>query len=78
MAFDAVDLLLWQADDVDTIASRAGLLAPTLGVETSHLIDWCTAFAAMTALELAESPEADPDRIEMYLALADEAPRSRS
>jgi streptomycin 6-kinase len=75
VAFDAVDLLLWQADDVDTIEARAGLLAPAIGAESSHLLDWCIAFAAMTALELAESPDADLDRIQMYLALADRAPR---
>ena len=76
VAFDAIDLLLWQADGVDTIATRAGLLAPAIGAEAGHLLEWCTAFAAMTALELAESPDADPDRIQMYLALADRAPRS--
>ena len=74
VAFDAIDLLLWQADDVDTIAARAELLAPAIGAETGHLFEWCTAFAAMIALELAESPDASPDRVQTYLALAAQAP----
>lgn len=75
LAFDAIDLLLWQADDVDTIAARAQHLAHAISADTSHLFEWCTAFAAMTALELAESPNASPDRIQTYLALAARAPR---
>jgi streptomycin 6-kinase len=74
LAFEAIDLLLWQADDVDTIAVRAKLLAPAIGADTSHQIEWCTAFAAMTALELAESPDAPADRIQTYMALAAQAP----
>jgi hypothetical protein len=69
LAFEAIDLLLWQADDVDTIAARAKLLAPAIGADTSHLFEWCTAFAAMTALELAESPNASPNRVQTYVAL---------
>jgi streptomycin 6-kinase len=74
IAFDAIDLVLWQADDVEMIASRASLLAPAIGADTGHLIEWCTAFGAMTALELAESPNAPPDRIQTYLALAAQTP----
>jgi streptomycin 6-kinase len=73
LAFEAIDLLLWQANDVDTIAARAKLMAPAIGAETSHLVEWCTAFAAMTALELAELPNASPDRIQTYLTLATQA-----
>lgn len=76
LAFEAIDLLLWQADDVDTIAARAKRLAPAIGADTSHLFEWCIAFAAMTALELAESPNASPDRVQTYLALAAQAPRA--
>jgi streptomycin 6-kinase len=76
LAFEAIDLLLWQADDVDTIAARVNLLAPAIGAETSHLSEWCTAFAAMTALELAESPDAAPERVQTYLALAAAAPKA--
>ena len=74
LAFDAIDLLLWQADDVDMIASRAELLAPAIGADTGHLIEWCSAFAAMTALELAESPNAPPNRVQAYLELAAQTP----
>ncbi|TMD86506.1 MAG: hypothetical protein E6I78_05480 [Chloroflexi bacterium] len=74
LAFDAIDLVLWQADDGDMIASRAKLLAPAIGVDTGHLVEWCTAFAAMTALELAESPNAPPNRVQTYLTLAAQAP----
>jgi len=35
-AFDAIDLVLWQADDVDIIATRANLLVPVIGADTSH------------------------------------------
>jgi streptomycin 6-kinase len=75
VAFEAVDLLLWQADDVDTITARAGLLAPAIGADTSHLLEWCTAFAAMIALELAELPTTSPERVQTYMALAAQAPR---
>jgi|SRR5437879_4214128 len=74
IAFEAIDLVLWQADDVDMIASRAKLLAPAIGADSGHLIEWCSAFAAMTALELAESPNASSDRVQAYLALAAQAP----
>jgi streptomycin 6-kinase len=74
VAFEAIDLLLWQADDVDTIAARAELLAPAIGADPDHLFEWCTAFAAMTALELAESPDASAERIQTYVALAAQAP----
>ena len=36
IAFDAIDLVLWQADDVDIIATRANLLVPVIGADTSH------------------------------------------
>jgi streptomycin 6-kinase len=76
LAFEAIDLLLWQAGDVDTIAARAKLLAPAIGADSNHLFEWCTAFAAMTALELAESPNASADRVQTYVALAAQAPRA--
>src|SRR5947207_10830937 len=64
-AFDAVDLLLWQADDADAIAARAELLAPAIGVKVSRLLDWCAAFAAMVASELAASSNAPHRRIQI-------------
>jgi streptomycin 6-kinase len=74
LAFDAVDLLLWQADDVDMIAARADQLAPAIGVEATRLLDWCTAFAAMVALELAEAPSTPRERIDAAVSLAEHAP----
>jgi streptomycin 6-kinase len=74
LAFDAVDLLLWQASSVDMIAARAEQLAPAIGVEASRLLDWCTAFAGMVALELAEAPNTPRERIEAAVSLAEQAP----
>lgn len=74
VAFDAIDLLLWRAEDAGTIASRAELLAPAIASDIEHLLEWCRAFAAMTALEVAESADASADRIQPYLTLAAEAP----
>jgi streptomycin 6-kinase len=73
-AFDAVDLLFWQADDVDTIAERAELMAPTVGMDAARMLDWCTAFAAMVALELAEASNTSEQRIQALVTLATKAP----
>jgi hypothetical protein len=51
-----------------------GVYVRTAGA--NHLFEWCAAFAAMTALELAESRTASADRVEAYVALAMQAPRS--
>jgi streptomycin 6-kinase len=59
---------------MDTVAARAELLAPALGVDAIRLLDWCTAFAAMIALELAEAPNASHDRVHAIATLAIEAP----
>ena len=69
-AFDAVDMLLWQADDVATIRARATSLAPAIAVEVGRLTAWCTAFAGMTALELAGSPQTPHARIEAAVHVA--------
>jgi streptomycin 6-kinase len=74
LAFEAVDLLLWQAGDVDMIAARAEQLAPAIGVDARRLVDWCTAFAGMVALELAEAPDTPSERIEAAVTLAGQAP----
>jgi streptomycin 6-kinase len=74
LAFDAVDLLLWQADEVDMIAARSEQLAPAIDVDADRLLDWCTAFAAMTALELAEAPDSSRKQIEAAVTLAAQAP----
>jgi streptomycin 6-kinase len=73
-AFDAIDLVLWLADDVDTIEARVEFLAPAIGADAVRLLDWCIAFAAMDALELAESPDCPRERVQTYLTLAAQAP----
>jgi streptomycin 6-kinase len=73
LAFDAVDLLLWQAEDVEIIAARAEHLAAALAVDAARLLDWCTAFAAMTALELAEA-QSSGERLQAAVTLARRAP----
>lgn len=71
-AFDAVDLVLWRADDVDTIAARAErLAAATGGVDAERVVAWCAAFAAMIALELAATSADTRARVEMLVAFAD-------
>jgi streptomycin 6-kinase len=69
-AFDAIDLLLWQAEDIATIEARAARLAPAIDVDAGRLLDWCAAFAAMTALELAETPNGPREPIQAALTLA--------
>lgn len=72
-AFDAVDLLLWQADDLATIEGRAQRLSSAIGADEHRLLDWCTAFAGMTALELAQTPGTPLHRVEAAVALANQA-----
>jgi streptomycin 6-kinase len=74
LAFEAIDLLLWQADNLDMIAARAEQLAPAIGADACRLLDWCTAFAAMVALELAEAPNTPRECVEAAVTLADQAP----
>ena len=52
-AFDAVDLILWQAEDLETIEVRIERMAGTGAMDAERLISWCAAFASMSALELA-------------------------
>jgi Aminoglycoside/hydroxyurea antibiotic resistance kinase len=58
LSFDAIDLVLWQADDVNMIVARAEELAAAIALPVSRLVDWCTAFAGMVAGELAEAGDA--------------------
>jgi streptomycin 6-kinase len=80
-AFDPIDLLFWQAGDLDTISRRAELLAPAIGVDATRLLDWCTAFAGMAAGDLggtgqrAELPgDNRSERVRAALSLAVPAP----
>lgn len=68
-AFDAIDLVLWQANSVETVTARAEQLAPSIGTTPHRIAQWCSAFAAMTALELAEA-SAPHERVELFVALA--------
>ena len=52
-AFDAVDLIMWRAEDQVTVTARAGALAAETGADPERTVAWCVAFAAMNALELA-------------------------
>lgn len=72
-AFDAVDLILWQADDLQTIQARTERLAAAAGVDAQRLLSWCTAFAAMSALELASRGNGPSAGIEALLELASRA-----
>jgi streptomycin 6-kinase len=70
-AFDAVDLLLWRAGDVRAIEARTRRLAAATGLDAGRLLAWATAFAAMTALEIAARGDG---RASAPLELADRAP----
>jgi streptomycin 6-kinase len=72
-AFDAVDLLLWQAEDLGTIQARSGRLAAETGLDPERLLGWCAAFAAMVALELASQGTGRGARIDALLELASRA-----
>jgi streptomycin 6-kinase len=72
-AFDAVDLILWQADDLETIEARTERFAATTGVDTDRMLAWCSAFAGMNALELGSQGSAHRDRIETLRKLASQA-----
>jgi hypothetical protein len=73
-AFDAIDLILWQADDVETVKARVEMVASAIDADAERLLDWCRAFAGMTALELAGSPLPSPTRIGAVVTLAAQAP----
>jgi streptomycin 6-kinase len=72
-AFDAVDLILWQADDLQTVEVRTERLAAATGLDAGRLFSWCTAFAAMSAMELVSQPNRPSARFETLLELASQA-----
>jgi streptomycin 6-kinase len=72
-AFDAIDLVFWRAEDVETIAVRAERLAPAIGAGGGRLLDWCVAFAGMVALEIAEASDSAHGQVESLVALASRA-----
>jgi len=72
-AFDAVDLVLWRAEDAGTIAARVEALAAEGGADPGRLLAWCSAFAGMTALETAENGAGSPRQLRTYVELASSA-----
>jgi streptomycin 6-kinase len=73
-AFDAVDLLCWQADDLETIQARTERLAAATGLDVERLVGWCIAFAGMIALELASQGSGAGPCTAALLGLAAQAP----
>jgi streptomycin 6-kinase len=69
-AFDAVDLVLWRATDVGAIATRAQEVAAATRMDAGRVLDWCTAFAGMAALEIAEAPGGSRTAVEPLVVLA--------
>lgn len=61
-AYDSIDLLVWQAEDVDTLEARAAELAPAAGIDATRVLDWCVAFAPMFVLDLAGPGQRHDDR----------------
>ena len=72
-AFDAVDLLLWQADDLETIAARIERLAAATNMDAGRLVGWCVAFAGMSALELASQGNGSGAAMDALMELASQA-----
>jgi streptomycin 6-kinase len=71
--FDAVDLILWQAVDLETIEDRIEFLAAATNMETGRFKAWCCAFAGMVALELASEGNVPYARLETLHMLASQA-----
>jgi streptomycin 6-kinase len=69
-AFDSVDLILWQAVDIETIEARCRQLAAVTGTVAGRYLDWCVAFAAMAALECASNGGSRSARFQTLVALA--------
>ena len=57
-------------EDAETIAARTEQLGPAIGADGARLLQWCSAFAAMTALEMAEAPGGSRAQVEHFIALA--------
>jgi streptomycin 6-kinase len=72
-AFDAIDVVLWRADDLKTIEARIEGLASLTDVNPERLLAWCSAFAGMNALELFSQGSSSRTRIETLRRLAAQA-----
>lgn len=69
-AFDAIDLVLGRADDAQTVVRRIDELAHLLGWDRGGLLDGCSAFAGMVAMEAAEASSGSSAQLQALLALA--------
>jgi hypothetical protein len=65
-----VDLLFWRAADIATVRARAGRLATATGLDADRLLDWCSAFAGMCALDVALGDADVGPPVEALLSLA--------
>jgi streptomycin 6-kinase len=72
-AFDAVDLILWQADNLEMIEMRAQQLAAATSLDVQRLLGWCMAFAAMNAMDLASQEDTPSAAVKALLQLASQA-----
>lgn len=72
-AFDAVDLILWQANDLGTIEARTERLAAATGMQAERMHAWCCAFGGMLALELASEGDVPRTRLGALQELASTA-----
>lgn len=73
-AFDAVDLVLWQARTSRSISERTHALGRATGLRPQRLLSWCAAFAAMAAMDVAQASGPDRPEIAVLLALAGHVP----
>jgi streptomycin 6-kinase len=73
-AFDLIDLLMWRADEAATIKARSEELAVATSNDADRMLAWCSAFAAMTAMEQASGGAAASDAIAAALELASRVP----
>jgi streptomycin 6-kinase len=76
-AFDAVDLMLWRAERVETVEARVACLSAAGGLDTDRVLEWCIAFAGMAALEAATTPGASGTFVDPLVTLAERAPGGR-
>jgi streptomycin 6-kinase len=73
-AFDTVDLMLWRAERVGTVEVRAARVSAAGDLDAERVLDWCTAFAGMAALEVASTPGGSSPYLDPLVTLAGRAP----
>jgi hypothetical protein len=60
-------------EDLQTIQGRTERLAAAAGMDAQRLFDWCVAFSAMSALELASRSNGPSTGIRALVELASQA-----